>query len=113
MGIVGAEDVHGVFEDTCQFMREIDEEHVYRISDFTGAESTFEEVLHAMPTATDTGGTADPNVTVIFVGATAWVRVYKDAISNPFGFGKTIPMLNSIEEALHDIETSRASNGTA
>lgn len=112
-GIVRIEDALGVFKDTEAFKNEVGEERVYRVSDFTNAESTFTEIMKMLQAATQqAGGTADPNVTVVFVGSTAWARLYKDAMAQQQRGGKQIPMLTTVQEALDFIEVRRQENAS-
>jgi hypothetical protein len=96
------QDAREMFSHSAEFKKEIGG-HMYRISDFTYAESTFTEVLGILRLASNSdlpGSSADPDVSVIVVGDNKWAKLATELLKQPQFHGINIPIFDTQEEAI-------------
>ena len=75
--------------------------NIYRISNFTEADTSFSEMMQIMQTASKAGSqTLDPSVTVVYVSTSHWAKLAVDALRQNAYRGREIPIFTSEDEAL-------------
>jgi hypothetical protein len=101
-GHFSIQDAREMFVRSAEFKKEIGG-HMYRISDFSAAESTFTEVLGILRLASNMdlpGSTADPDVSVIVVGDNKWAKMATELLKQPQFHGLNIPIFDTQQEAI-------------
>ena len=96
------QDAREMFIRSAEFKKEIGG-HLYRISDFSRAESTFTEVLGILRLASNSdlpGSSADPDVTVILVGDNKWAKMAAELLKQPQFHSLNIPIFDTQSEAI-------------
>ena len=96
------QDAREMFIHSAEFKKKLGG-HMYRISDFSVAESTFTEVLGILRLASNSdmpGSTADPDVTVILVGDNKWAKMAAELLKQPQFHALNIPIFDTQQEAI-------------
>lgn len=104
-GQITLSDATHIFQRTHE-LRQTMPEHIYRITDVREATSTFSEIIQIIRSgASDSpSATNDPTITIVFVGKSQWSKLFIDAMQQ-HQFGQvSIPLFNTIEEAMQFVE---------
>jgi hypothetical protein len=101
-GILDVPTLQAMFAQTAALMNESDK-LVYRIADYYGVTSTFNDLLTSAQKASQTGApasTTDPRILPMFVGSDEWQAQARVAFGkNPFGTVQ-IPIFGRVDDAV-------------
>lgn len=100
-GTVTLADTEKVFRRTDELRADMPP-RIYRITDVTQATSTVAEIIRIVKAAADvkSSHTADPTLTVVFVGISQWSKLFTDAMGQD-DFGMVdIPIFDTVDDAL-------------
>jgi hypothetical protein len=74
---------------------------IYRLADYTQAETSFMDMMKILQTASQSGSqTLDPNVTIVYVSTSHWAKLATDALRQNAFRGRDIPIFTDEAEAL-------------
>jgi hypothetical protein len=103
-GQITLDDARYIFQQTHE-LRQSMPDHIYRLTDVREATSSFSEIIQIIRSGADDlpSATNDPTITVVFVGKSQWSKLFIDAMRQQ-QFGQvTIPLFNTLDEALEFI----------
>lgn len=104
-GQITLDDARYIFQQTHK-LRQSMPDHIYRLTDVREATSSFSEIIQIIRSGADDlpSATNDPTITVVFVGKSQWSKLFIDAMRQQ-QFGQvTIPLFNTLDEALEFID---------
>lgn len=100
-GLITADDFKDMYEQVAA-MIEGHEEKIYRIADYTAAESSFLDIIKAVKLASThaAGSSADPRIQTIYVGTSKWISLARTALQQPQFGGIMVPTFVDLDDAL-------------
>ncbi len=100
-GFVTVDDFKGMYEQVAAMIEGV-EHKIYRIADYTAADSSFMDILKAVKLASNqaAGSSADPRIQTIYVGTNQWIALARTALQQPQFGGIMIPTFVDLEDAL-------------
>jgi hypothetical protein len=82
---------------------------IYRISNYTQADTSFFEMMQILQKAMQQGSqTLDPNIKVVFVSTSHWAKLAADTLRQDMFRGREFPIFTSEEDALAYIRADMA-----
>ena len=74
---------------------------IYRIADYTNADSSFMDVIKAVKAAGNSAGSsADPRLQTVYVGTSQWISFARTALQQPQFGGIMIPTFFELQEGI-------------
>jgi hypothetical protein len=109
-GHLTLEDVLAIYQRSDELRKDMPK-HIYRITDVIDIETSFTEMMQILKQATTRSGSssADPTITVVFVGNNHWVKLFTDAMRQGAFGGKTMPVFPSLDEAFAYVRSDMVS----
>ncbi len=100
-GLITADDFKMMFDKVAAMIDGIDGK-VYRIADYTAADSSFMDIIKTVKVASThaAGSTADPRIQTIYVGTSQWISLARTALQQPQFGGIMIPTFHDVTDAL-------------
>ncbi len=100
-GSISADDFKGMYEQVAA-MIEGRQEKIYRIADYTAADSSFMDILKAVKLASNhaAGSSSDPRIQTVYVGTSQWIALARTALQQPQFGGIMIPTFDNLDDAL-------------
>jgi hypothetical protein len=100
-GLITSDDFGGMYEQVAA-MIEGREDKIYRIADYTAADSSFMDILKAVKLASNhaAGSSSDPRIQTVYVGTSQWISLARTALQQPQFGGIMIPTFVDLDDAL-------------
>ncbi|MBI1281699.1 MAG: hypothetical protein GC179_26470 [Anaerolineaceae bacterium] len=100
-GLISVDDFKGMYEQVAS-MIEGRHEKIYRIADYTNADSSFMDILKAVKLASNNapGSSSDPRIQTVYVGTSQWISLARTALQQPQFGGIMIPTFVDLDDAL-------------
>jgi len=100
-GLISADDFKMMFETVAHMIDGIDGK-IYRIADYTAADSSFMDIIKTVKIASThaAGSTADPRIQTVYVGTSQWISLARTALQQPQFGGIMIPTFHDLADAL-------------
>jgi hypothetical protein len=100
-GLITADDFSGMYEQVAA-MIEGRKDKIYRIADYTAADSSFMDILKAVKLASThaAGSSSDPRIQTVYVGTSQWISLARTALQQPQFGGIMIPTFIDLDDAL-------------
>jgi hypothetical protein len=100
-GLISAADFQGMYVQVAAMIDGMDGK-IYRIADYTTADSSFMDILKAVKLASTqaAGSSSDPRIQTIYVGTSQWIAFARTALQQPQFGGIMIPTFHDLTDAL-------------
>ena len=100
-GLISSDDFKMMFDKVSQMIDGI-EGKIYRIADYTAADSSFLDIIKTVKVASTyaAGSTSDPRIQTIYVGTSQWISLARTALQQPHFGGIMIPTFHDLDDAL-------------
>ena len=100
-GLISADDFKMMFDTVASMIEGLDNK-IYRIADYTAADSSFMDIIKTVKVASThaAGSTADPRIQTIYVGTSQWISLARTALQQPQFGGIMVPTFHDLADAL-------------
>lgn len=100
-GLISADDFKEMYQQVA-VMIEGREGKIYRIANYTTAESSFVDILKGVKMASSNapGSSSDARIQTVFVGTSHWIGLARTALQQPQFGGIMIPTFVDLDDAL-------------
>jgi hypothetical protein len=100
-GLISVDDFQGMYQQVATMIDGIDGK-IYRIADYTAADSSFVDILKAVKLASNhaAGSSSDPRIQTVYVGTSQWISLARTALQQPQFGGIMIPTFHDLADAL-------------
>ncbi|MEP6988953.1 MAG: hypothetical protein ABI970_25345 [Chloroflexota bacterium] len=100
-GLIAADDFKMMFDTVAKMIDGIDGK-IYRIADYTAADSSFIDIIKTVKVAStqSAGSTADPRIQTVYVGTSQWISLARTALQQPQFGGIMVPTFHDLTDAL-------------
>lgn len=100
-GLLAMDDFVKMFAQVTQMIEGV-EGPIYRISDYTTADTSFMDVMKAVKLAAShaPGSSFDPRLHTVFVGTSQWISLGRTALQQPQFGGIMVPTFVTLDDAL-------------
>lgn len=100
-GLITVDDFKGMYEQVAAMIDGV-EHKIYRIADYTAADSSFMDILKAVKLASNhtAGSSSDPRIQTVYVGTSQWIALARTALQQPQFGGIMVPTFVDLDDAL-------------
>ncbi|MBA3872291.1 MAG: hypothetical protein H0X30_24375 [Anaerolineae bacterium] len=100
-GLIAADDFKMMFDTVAKMIDGLDGK-IYRIADYTAADSSFMDIIKTVKVVStqSAGSTADPRIQTVYVGTSQWISLARTALQQPQFGGIMVPTFHDLADAL-------------